>query len=59
MSEDFVLDDGGVVVYVDGLDGDGGDFGDEDAAEGVCNGSIDTDEGETRIELFVFVELDL
>ena len=34
--EHFVLDYRGVVVYEDVFDGDGGDFGEEDAAEGVC-----------------------
>lgn len=59
VGEHFVLDDGGVVPDVDGLDGDGGDFGDEDAAEGVGDGGVDADEGEAAVELFVFVELDL
>ena len=59
MREYFVLDDGGVIPYVDGLDGDGGDLGDEDAAEGVCYGSVYADEGEATIILFVLVELDL
>lgn len=59
MGEDFVLDDGGVVPYVDGLDGDGGDLGDEYAAEGIRNGGVYADEGEATVVLFVFVELDL
>ncbi len=59
VGEHFVLDDGGVVPDVDGLDGDGGDLGDEDAAEGVGDGGVDADEGEAAVELVVFVELDL
>ena len=59
MSEDFVLDDGGVVPYVDGLDSDGGDFGDKYAAKGVRNGSVYADKGKATIELFILVELDL
>lgn len=35
VGEDLVLDDGGVVLDVDVLDGEGRDLGDEDAAEGV------------------------
>ncbi len=58
MSEYFVLNDGGVVPYVDGLDGDGGDFGDEYATKGVRDGSVYADKGEAAIKLFVFVELD-
>lgn len=37
MGEDFILDDGGVVLDVDSLDGERGNFGEEDAAEGVCD----------------------
>lgn len=43
MGEDFVLDDGGVVVDEDVFDGKGGDFGEEDAAEGICDGGVDGD----------------
>jgi hypothetical protein len=35
VGEHFVLDDGRVHVDEDIFDGEGGDFGEEDAAEGV------------------------
>lgn len=35
MSKHFVLDYGGVVVDENGVDGDGGEFGDEDTSKGV------------------------
>ena len=35
VGEYFILDDGGVVVYEDGFDGEGGYLGEEDATEGV------------------------
>jgi hypothetical protein len=35
VGEHFVVDDGGVIFDVDVFYGCGGDFGDEDAAEGV------------------------
>lgn len=44
MGEDFVLDDGGVVVDVDEFDCKGRDFGEEDTAEGVGEGGIDANE---------------
>lgn len=52
------MDDGGVVLDVDVLDGEGGDLGEENAAEGVGEGGIDADEGEGREELVVLVEVD-
>ena len=53
------MNDGGVVVHENGLDGDGWDLGDENAAEGVRDGSVDADEGEGGVELAVMVEFDL
>jgi hypothetical protein len=47
--QDLVLDHGRVVVYVYGLDGHRRDLGDEDAAEGVCDGGVDADEREGRL----------
>lgn len=44
MGEDFVLDDGGVVVDVDEFNGKGRDFCEEDTAEGVGEGGVDADE---------------
>lgn len=35
VSEDFILNYGGVVVYENGFDGEGRDFGKKDATEGV------------------------
>ena len=57
MGEDFVGHDGGVVVDVDVFDGEGGDLGEEDAAEGVGDGGIDVDEGKGGFEGQVAVEL--
>lgn len=59
MGEDFILDDGGVVVDVDEFNGEGGDFGEEDAAEGVGEGSVDADKGEGGVEGCVLVELNV
>lgn len=59
MGEDFVLDDGGVVVDEDVFDGEGGDFGQKNAAEGVGEGGVDTDKGEGGVVGGVLVELDL
>ena len=56
MREDFVLDYGGVVVHEDEFDGEGGDFGDEDSAEGVGKGCIDAYEGERGLVRVIFVE---
>lgn len=58
MSQDFVLNYGGVIVHEDELDGKGRYFGNEDATECIGEGGINTDEGEGGIERFVFVELD-
>lgn len=35
MREYFVLNNGGVVVYEDEFNGEGGNFSDENAAEGI------------------------
>ena len=43
---------------VDGFDGEGGNLGDEHAAEGVSHGSIYSDEGEAGIVFIIVVELD-
>ena len=59
MGEDFICYDGGIVLYVDFFDCQGGDFGEEDAAEGVGDGGIDADEGECGLILLVLVEDDL
>lgn len=59
VGQDFVLDDRGVVIDEDGIDGEGGDLGDEDATEGVGYRGINADEGELGVELFVLVPLNL
>lgn len=59
MREDLVLDHGGVVMHEHGVDGEGRDLGDQDAAEGVGNRGVDADERELRFELLVLVPLDL
>lgn len=59
VGEHFVLDYRGVVVDEDVFDGDGGDFGEEDAAEGVGEGSVDADKGEGGVEGCVLVELNV
>ena len=58
MSQNFVLDDGGVIVYKDGLDSKGRNFGNKDATECIGDGGVDADEGEGGIERFVFVVFD-
>lgn len=53
----FVLDDGGVLEDEDVFDGEGGDFGDEDTAKGIGEGCVNTDEGESEIELAFFLRV--
>lgn len=57
MREDFVLDDGGVVVHEDVFDGEGGNFGEENAAEGIGDGGVDAYEGEGGVVGVEFVKL--
>lgn len=45
MRKNFVGQDGGVVGDEDLLDSKGRDFGDEDAADGICEGGINADDG--------------
>jgi hypothetical protein len=56
--EYFVLDYGGVLVDEDVFDGEGGDLGEENAAEGVGYGGVDTNEGERGVEGCMGVEFD-
>lgn len=58
VSEDFVLDDRGVVLDVNVLNGESRDLGDEDATEGICERGVNADEGEGGVEGVVVVELD-
>ena len=41
MAQNFILDDGSVVVYKDVLDGQGRKLGEQNATEGIGNRSID------------------
>ena len=59
VGEDLVLDDGGVVVDEDVFDGEGGDLGEQDAAEGVCDGCVEAGEGEGGVVRGVGVEGDV
>jgi hypothetical protein len=59
VGEDLVLDDGGVVVDEDVFDGKGGDFGEQDAAEGVCDRGVEAGEGEGGVVRGVGVEGDV
>lgn len=59
VGEDFVLDYGGVVVDEDVFDGEGGDFGEQDAAEGVGDGGVEAGEGEGGVVGGVGVEGDV
>lgn len=58
MGQHLVLDDRGVVVDVDVLNGKSWYLGEEDAAEGVGEGGVDADEGEGGEELVVLVKVD-
>lgn len=58
MRQDFILDYGGVGLDVNCFDGEGGDLGEEDAAEGVGNGGIHMDEVEFGEEGGIAVEFD-
>lgn len=58
VGEHLVLDDRGIVLDVDVLDGEGGDLGQQDAAEGVGDGGVDAYERKGGQELVVLVEVD-
>jgi len=53
------LDDGCVLVDEDVFYGERRDFGEENAAEGVCDRSVDTSEGELGVVGDKFVEGDV
>lgn len=59
MRKHFIGQDGGVVRDEDLLDGKGRDFGDEDAADGICEGGINADDGKGCIVGQILVEFDL
>jgi hypothetical protein len=58
VAQHLVLDHARVVVDPDVLDGEGGDLGDHDAAEGVGDGGVEPDEAEGGVMLAVLVEDD-
>jgi len=58
LGQDIIVNDGGVIVYVDFLNCKCRNFGKEDTAEGVGKGGIETNKREGRFERFVVVELD-
>lgn len=58
VAQDLILDDGRVVVNPHVLNGQRGDFGDQDAAEGVGDGGVDADQREGGVVLAVLVEDD-
>lgn len=58
MRQDFVLDYGGVSLDVNSFDGERGDLGKEDTAEGIGDRGIDVDEVEFGEEGGVAVEFD-
>lgn len=58
MRQDFVLDYGGVSLDVNSFDGERGDLGEEDTAEGIGDRGIDVDEVEFGEEGGVAVEFD-
>jgi hypothetical protein len=57
VTEDFVLDDGSVVVDKDVFYGQSGDFGEHDTAVCVCDRGIDADERKDRVVLVILVEV--
>lgn len=58
MRQYFILDDRGVCLNIDRFDSEGGDFSEEDTAEGIGNGGVDVDEVEFSREGCVAVEFD-
>jgi len=59
LTENLVLDDGGVVVDVDLLDGDSWHFRDHDTSDGIGDGRVDSDEIELAGGVGDGVDLDL
>jgi hypothetical protein len=58
MGEHLVVEHGSVVLDEDVFHSEYGDFGDEDAAEGICEGGVEVDEGELGVVGVVFDEFD-
>ena len=50
------MHDGCVLVYEDILDGERGNLGDQDAANGIGEGGINTNEGEDSMERVVLMK---
>lgn len=59
VGENFILNHGGVVLYIDVLNSEGRDLSDEDAAEGVGNGCVDADKGEGGEVRVVVMEVNI
>lgn len=58
MSQDFILNHRCVIFNVDVFNGERRDLAEEDTAEGVGDGGVDTDEREGCFELVVVVKVD-
>ena len=58
MCEHFILHERGIVEDEDLFDGERGDLGEEDAAEGIGDGGVNADEREGRVERFELVKGD-
>ena len=59
MSDELVVEDGGVDLDLDEVDRDGGDFGDHDAAEGVGHGYVGVAKLELGVVVFELADLHL
>ena len=57
MAEDFIRDHRGIVLYIDGFDSQGGDFGDEDSTEGIRKSGVYTNNRKGSVQRLVVVEL--
>ena len=56
--QDLILNDGGVVLNKDLLNGESGYLGDQYAPKGIGDGGVDADQREGSVKLLVVVELD-
>lgn len=58
VGNELVVEDGGVDFDLDEVDGDGGDFGDHDAAEGVGDAGVGVSELELEVVVFELSDFD-
>jgi len=58
MSDELVVEDGGVNLYFDEINGDSGYFGDHDTAEGVGHASVGVSELEFEVVISHFSDFD-